>query len=179
MGSPGILSQEAAVKAVELQAHRSAPTFRQRRHLNLRRHPDERPAELHPSELPVKPAAQFSVVEGRLRGSTLVVSEGFLTIGSNSNPPWNLGGDKSISRVHARIVVGHDRCTIEDLISKTGTFVNGTRTSGPFALEESDEIELGGTRLKVVRLVTPGSGWNREAGSRRVSRRFASRLLPV
>ena len=169
------------MKAMELVERESTRSLGHRRHLNVRRHVDhelQRAAvSVEATDLPVKPVVHFSVVEGRLKGSTLVVSEGFLTIGRNSSPPWNLGGDRSISRVHARVVLGNERCTIEDLISDAGTFVNGVMTAGPFALEEWDEIEIGSTRLKVVRLVTPGSGWKQGLRPSKGSHRVRNMIL--
>jgi DNA-binding winged helix-turn-helix (wHTH) protein len=49
----------------------------------------------------------------------------------------------SVSREHARIVVNRHHAVIEDLQSKNGTFVNGTRVATPLALRDGDEIRLG------------------------------------
>ena len=53
----------------------------------------------------------------------------------------------NVSRRHARVVVGSDRATSEDLTSKTGTFVRGNRISGPIALQPGDDIRIGPFRL--------------------------------
>ena len=49
----------------------------------------------------------------------------------------------SVSRHHARIVVGPDGAELEDLGSKNGTQVNGQRISARVALRDQDEILLG------------------------------------
>ena len=50
---------------------------------------------------------------------------------------------ESVSRRHARIVVGGAGATIEDLGSKNGTYVGSRRIAGPTALEDGDSIRIG------------------------------------
>ena len=60
-----------------------------------------------------------------------------------------------VSRYHARILVSHDTVTLEDLGSKNGCYVNGTRvTAHPLA--DGDQIRLGTTVL-TVRITAPTS----------------------
>jgi len=47
-----------------------------------------------------------------------------------------------VSRRHARIVRRDDGWVIEDLDSTNGTFVNGTRLTGPHRLAKGDEVGL-------------------------------------
>jgi DNA-binding winged helix-turn-helix (wHTH) protein len=54
---------------------------------------------------------------------------------------------ESVSRRHARVVVSGQGASIEDLGSKNGTFLNGTRVTGPRSLSDRDEIRLGSVRL--------------------------------
>jgi DNA-binding winged helix-turn-helix (wHTH) protein len=49
----------------------------------------------------------------------------------------------SVSRRHARIVVSEDGASIEDLDSKNGTLVNGTRIVGVVQLADQDVIQVG------------------------------------
>lgn len=53
----------------------------------------------------------------------------------------------SISRHHARIVVTHGDATLEDLGSKNGTRLNGSRLTAPCRLADGDEIRLGAVVL--------------------------------
>jgi DNA-binding winged helix-turn-helix (wHTH) protein len=55
----------------------------------------------------------------------------------------------TVSRRHARILVEHERATIEDLGSKNGTFVRGVRISAPTPLAAGDVIRLGRVSIKV------------------------------
>jgi pSer/pThr/pTyr-binding forkhead associated (FHA) protein len=55
--------------------------------------------------------------------------------------------DPLASRLHARVRIGADRATVEDLGSKNGLEVNGRRFRGARTLVPGDEIALGGTTL--------------------------------
>lgn len=48
-----------------------------------------------------------------------------------------------VSRQHARLMVNGARASIEDLSSKNGTRVRGTRVSAPHDLAPGDEIQIG------------------------------------
>jgi DNA-binding winged helix-turn-helix (wHTH) protein len=51
------------------------------------------------------------------------------------------------SRHHARVVVAGNSVTVEDLGSRNGTYVNGTRVEGSVELHTGDEIRIGGDCL--------------------------------
>jgi len=62
--------------------------------------------------------------------------------------------DQSVSRRHARLVLGQDGITMEDLGSKNGTFVNGQRISERINIGHGDTIQIG---IYTLRLATkPG-----------------------
>ena len=46
-----------------------------------------------------------------------------------------------VSRRHARIVIRGTEAVLEDLGSSNGTFVNGERLDGPYALRAGDKVE--------------------------------------
>jgi len=51
--------------------------------------------------------------------------------------------DLFVSRRHAAILMHHDRsCVLHDTASKNGTFLNGTKISGPTTLKPGDEIRI-------------------------------------
>jgi pSer/pThr/pTyr-binding forkhead associated (FHA) protein len=52
-----------------------------------------------------------------------------------------------VSRRHARIVVTHGQALVEDLGSKNGTYVDGTRVSAITALEEGSQIRIGSVTM--------------------------------
>jgi len=53
----------------------------------------------------------------------------------------------AVSRRHARIVVGSEQTTIEDLKSKNGTRVNGQRVEQRVALTDGDQVQVGGVTM--------------------------------
>src|SRR5574340_385709 len=50
--------------------------------------------------------------------------------------------DRQVSRFHARLSVTPDGISLEDLASKNGTFVNGTRLEDPAVLQDGDVIQI-------------------------------------
>ena len=61
----------------------------------------------------------------------------------------------SISRAHARIRCGADGASIEDLQSKNGTWVNGTKVSGAAPLTDGDEVRIGSITLTFRNISAP------------------------
>jgi len=61
-----------------------------------------------------------------------------------------------VSRRHARVVVSGDGALLEDLGSKNGTWLRGTRLGSPTPVHDGDEIHLGRTRV-VFRRVSSGT----------------------
>ena len=62
----------------------------------------------------------------------------------------------SVSRRHARIVVGGDKTTIEDLGSKNGTFLCGKKIERPMSIKDGDEVKIGPETM-VFRELSPGT----------------------
>lgn len=58
--------------------------------------------------------------------------------------------DKSISRKHCRIFLKNGRVYIEDLSSGNKTYLNDIEVSSPTVINNSDEIKIGRTKLKVT-----------------------------
>jgi len=50
--------------------------------------------------------------------------------------------DRQVSRFHARLSVTPDGISLEDLASKNGTFVNGSRLEDPVILQDGDVIQI-------------------------------------
>src|SRR3954462_12908427 len=94
---------------------------------------------------------QLRVTEGNAQGTRLGV-EADLFIGRETpHEEGKLGGDREISRRHARVSRGADGLlTIEDLKSANGTFVNGERIDGPRTLDVGDVVKMGQTVLQVT-----------------------------
>ena len=80
------------------------------------------------------------------------LSEAVVVVGrpnSQSEIGIDLSPDTTVSRVHAKIWLADDLCWVEDLGSRYGTTVNGTRITGRQQLREGDLIGIGETTLRV------------------------------
>jgi DNA-binding winged helix-turn-helix (wHTH) protein len=79
-------------------------------------------------------------------GRHIPLLEGLNVIGRASDAAIPIDSP-GISRHHARIVVTHGEATVEDLRSKNGTHVNGSRITTPCRLADGNEIRLGAVVL--------------------------------
>jgi pSer/pThr/pTyr-binding forkhead associated (FHA) protein len=59
-----------------------------------------------------------------------------------------------VSRHHARILVSGVEATLEDVSSKNGTYLDGTRITSPVRLSDGSQIRIG-TVLLTFRVTTP------------------------
>lgn len=99
----------------------------------------DRPVRSAASADSPRPAHRFRLV---LETREVQLMEGENVIGRD--PDAALWVDHpSVSRRHARIVVGGDTATLEDLESKNGTFLNGKRIEKRTALADGDELRIG------------------------------------
>ncbi|HEX4440012.1 MAG TPA: FHA domain-containing protein, partial [Thermoanaerobaculia bacterium] len=55
--------------------------------------------------------------------------------------------DVTVSRLHARVVVGASEALLEDLGSKNGTWLRGRRIESPERLVDNDDIRIGSVPL--------------------------------
>ncbi len=100
----------------------------------------------------IRRLARLEMIAGKALGMSILVQDELL-IGRHAEGAGRLAEDEEISRSHARVTVDADGfCTIEDLGSTNGTFVNGVCITGRHLLSENDRIELGGTTLVVREL---------------------------
>jgi len=81
------------------------------------------------------------VLEGPGAGQRIVIEQQPLIIGREETCDLVIP-DRQVSRQHARIRLEADRYVLEDLGSKNGTFVNGQELSGPYPLQDGDEIQI-------------------------------------
>ena len=70
---------------------------------------------------------------------------------------------QGVSRYHARIRLDGGNAVIEDLSSKNGTFVNGERLAGPYALRDGDQIRVGAI-VMVFRIPPPAEATDTVGG---------------
>src|SRR5262245_44955337 len=71
--------------------------------------------------------------------------------------------DRSVSRRHARILIGADGVTLEDLGSKNGTQVQGVKVAVRVPLSDSDKILVGSVPLTIRIFTVPDSTETRPA----------------
>jgi pSer/pThr/pTyr-binding forkhead associated (FHA) protein len=103
------------------------------------------------SATPTTTASSLEITAGPAAGSTIEIPGGGLRIGRAQGAGGDLGGDPELSREHARVLALADGgLLVEDLSSTNGTFVNGTRIAAATLLRPGDELELGGTRARVL-----------------------------
>src|SRR6185503_10616260 len=79
---------------------------------------------------------------GSASGKQYKVSKGIAVIGRAPNVELRVEDD-GISRTHARIRAETVRAWVEDLKSRNGTFVNGTRITATTELHDGDKIQVG------------------------------------
>ncbi len=120
---------------------------------------------------------RLDIIAGKAAGLTILVDDGLL-IGRQVVGAGRLADDEEISRTHARVSVDESgACSIEDLGSTNGTFVNGARIATARTLAEGDMIELGSTTMVVGELSRPAV--DEEAGRTLVERPIVSDLGSV
>ena len=90
------------------------------------------------------------VMSGDAHGASIEV-DGELVIGRSSAELTDLRHDTEISRVHARIWrTEGGELMIEDLGSRNGTFLNGSRIHGPRLLHPGDWLRTGRTTMELL-----------------------------
>lgn len=80
------------------------------------------------------------------RGREFTLTEGEHIIGREPGLAVSLDSAK-VSRRHARLIVREDQVTLEDLGSKNGTFVRGSRIREVAVIQPGDVIRVGGLSL--------------------------------
>jgi ABC-2 type transport system ATP-binding protein len=102
------------------------------------------------------PEVTLAIVEGEEAGREFSVTRTTL-IGRDPNSDVVLE-DSGVSGRHASLVPVDGGIAVEDLGSRNGTFVNGSRVSGTHHLQSGDRLQLGTTVLEVrAASVSPAS----------------------
>jgi two-component system, cell cycle response regulator len=90
----------------------------------------------------------LTVITGGASGQQFKVSKGIAVIGRAPNVELRVEDD-GISRAHARIRAETNKAWVEDMGSRNGTFLNGTKITTPVELRDGDKIQVG--RSTVIR----------------------------
>lgn len=85
----------------------------------------------------------------RLGSRNIVLGTGANSVGRDANCDVFIN-DASVSRAHARIIVEGAAARVEDLQSKNGTAVQGTRVLAPTPLADGDEVRFGSVTARFV-----------------------------
>jgi pSer/pThr/pTyr-binding forkhead associated (FHA) protein len=91
---------------------------------------------------------RLAILDGPNRGAEIALGDELL-LGRSYGEPGALGGDRKLSRRHARIARAPGGVYfIEDTGSTNGTLVNGAPLRGTNLLRSGDEIEVGSSSLQ-------------------------------
>jgi DNA-binding winged helix-turn-helix (wHTH) protein len=85
--------------------------------------------------------------------SEMMLIEGANVVGRAPDATIQLDSP-GVSRHHARILVSGVEATLEDVSSKNGTYLDGTRITSPVRLSDGSQIRIG-TVLLTFRVTTP------------------------
>jgi diguanylate cyclase (GGDEF)-like protein len=105
-----------------------------------------RPAE--PLALPTRDSYLLRMLRGPDAGAIWNLFEGEAIIGRGHQASVRIEDD-SLSRQHARIIVGAAGVTLRDLGSVNGTYVEGKKLQGPTVLRNGDRICMGNICLRL------------------------------
>jgi len=113
------------------------------------------PAQPKPGRRATKAARGKGDVPGRLtilepkerRGTAFAISAD-VGIGRDADNTIVITGDSYISARHARISLTEGFVIVEDLGSRNGTYLNGTRLTQPHTVHPGDRIQVGYTVLE-------------------------------
>jgi predicted component of type VI protein secretion system len=79
----------------------------------------------------------------------VVTTDQSMKIGRTEAADFSFPRDGHMSGIHLQIQVTHDACTVTDLGSTNGTFVNEVRLTAPTVLRGGEQISAGQTILRV------------------------------
>lgn len=94
------------------------------------------------------PPRLLTVVEGPLAGSSIEVTED-MTMGRSPECTFVVGDDYA-SGMHARVFKRGSEWFVEDLDSRNGTFIGGSRIDQPEQITVGTDIRIGRTTVRLV-----------------------------
>ena len=93
------------------------------------------------------PARLVTIEPKERRGTTFAITSNF-GIGRDADNTVVITGDEYISGHHARLTLADGHVAIDDLGSRNGTYLNGTRLSQRHTVHTGDRIQVGYTVLE-------------------------------
>jgi predicted component of type VI protein secretion system len=98
----------------------------------------------------------LQVVRGRSASTTLKLTDNVTSLGRHDDCVIRIKSAQ-VSRRHCELYEVGSQLMLRDLGSSNGTFVNGKRVSGEYALKHGDELTVGAVTLRVAKLGQPVS----------------------
>jgi predicted component of type VI protein secretion system len=98
----------------------------------------------------------LQVVRGRSASTTLKLTDNVTSLGRHDDCVIRIKSAQ-VSRRHCELFEVGGQLMLRDLGSSNGTFVNGKRVTGEFALKHGDELTVGAVTLRVAKLGQPVS----------------------
>ncbi len=95
-------------------------------------------------------ARKLLVTEGALRGTSIALADGPVTLGRADGSTLVLNDDYASSH-HARLIPSDGRWVIEDMGSTNGTYLGRTKVTGPTPVPLGVPIRIGKTALELRR----------------------------
>lgn len=92
--------------------------------------------------------AWLKVEAGFRAGREVILSRPVVTLGRAESCDIGLFGDRTVERVHARLIRQGQDYVLSDAGTPDGTYVNGQRLNGPRILRAGDTIGVGNCRLR-------------------------------
>ncbi|MFC1582547.1 FHA domain-containing protein [Planctomycetota bacterium] len=89
-----------------------------------------------------------------IQGNSHSLSDGVTVIGRGEDADIRIDSS-SLSRLHARFVLSGGTITVEDLGSKNGTQVNGTKISGQTAISKGDTVKVADIECRLIYAAAP------------------------
>ena len=108
--------------------------------------------------------AKLIVASGKSAGRSIALKHGKLLIGRAEECDIRPLGDE-VSRRHCQVLAEGDSLTVEDLKSRNGTYVNGTKIAAKTRVTDGDIIRVGPIELRVS-VVAPNAPANADDVSR-------------
>lgn len=98
-------------------------------------------------------AWQLEVIEGADSGLKAVLLTGTLNIGRDVSQSSFVLNDDLVSHLHARVTLSEDGTVqVADANSTNGTYVNGQKISKAVKLNPEDDLKIGNTRVRLIRV---------------------------
>ena len=72
-----------------------------------------------------------------------------VVVGRSEHANWTFGSDGRLSQKHFELVCGRKSCTVRDLDSSNGTFLNGKQIASERTLDDKDVIKAGAVTFAV------------------------------